>query len=55
MGVDDQPAPRWALNLEVKKIFVLEPGVKVDTALGRINARAEINPWVVGAGVRYRF
>ena len=54
-GVDVEVAPRWAVNFDVKKIFFLEPDVKVDTALGRINARAEINPWVVGAGVRYRF
>jgi outer membrane protein len=54
-GVDYELAPRWALNFDVKKIFFLEPDVKVDTALGRINARADINPWVVGAGVRYRF
>lgn len=54
-GVDFEVAPRWALNLDVKKILFLEPDVKVDTALGRINARADINPWVIGAGVRYRF
>ena len=54
-GVDYELSPRWALNLDVKKIFFLEPDVKVDTAIGRINARAEISPWVVGAGVRYRF
>jgi len=54
-GVDYEVARRWALNFDVKKIFFLEPDVKVDTALGRINARADINPWVIGAGLRYRF
>ncbi len=54
-GVDLEVAPRWALNFDVKKIFFLEPDVRVDTAIGRVNARADINPWVVGAGVRYRF
>lgn len=54
-GVDFEVAPRWALNFDVKKILFLEPDAKVDTALGRINARADINPWIIGAGVRYRF
>lgn len=54
-GVDVELAPNWLLNIDAKKILFLEPDVRVDTVVGRINARAEINPWVVGAGIRYRF
>jgi outer membrane protein len=54
-GLDVELAPRWLLNLDAKKIFFLEPDVKVDTLIGRLNARADISPWVVGANVRYRF
>lgn len=54
-GVDVELAPNWLLNLDVKRLQFLEPDLRVDTALGRVNARAELNPWVIGTGVRYRF
>lgn len=54
-GTDVEIAPNWLANFDVKKIFFLEPDVRVDTSVGRINARADINPWVIGAGIRYRF
>lgn len=53
-GVDVEVAPNWLVNFDVKKIF-LQPDVNVDTVIGRIGATADLNPWVVGAGVRYRF
>lgn len=54
-GTDVEIAPNWLANFDVKKIFFLEPDVRVDTSIGRLNARADINPWVIGAGIRYRF
>lgn len=54
-GTDVEIAPNWLANFDVKKIFFLEPDVRVDTSVGRLNARADINPWVIGAGIRYRF
>lgn len=54
-GVDVEIAPNWLFNFDVKRLQFLEPEVRVNTVLGRINANAELNPWVIGAGVRYRF
>jgi len=54
-GTDVEIAPNWLANFDVKKIFFLEPDIRVDTSIGRLNARADINPWVIGAGIRYRF
>jgi outer membrane protein len=51
-GVDVELAPSWLLNFDAKKIW-LNPGVSVNS--GAISARADLNPWVVGASVRYRF
>ena len=54
-GVDVEITPNWLFNLDVKRLQFLEPDVRVNTALGRINANAELNPWVIGASVRFRF
>jgi outer membrane protein len=54
-GLDVEVAPNWLVNIDLKKIFFLEPTARVDTVLGRVSTTAEINPWVFGAGIRYRF
>lgn len=51
-GVDYEIAPNWLANLDVKKIF-LRPEASVNSGL--VNARVNLDPWVVGASVRYRF
>ncbi len=51
-GLDYEIAPNWLANLDVKKIF-LRPSVSVNS--GMINGRADLDPWVIGASVRYRF
>lgn len=53
-GIDIELAPNWLLNFDVKWIY-MRPDVTVDTAVGRINATANIDPFVFGVGVRYRF
>ena len=53
-GLDVEIAPNWALNLDVKWLY-LRPDVAVETTVGRINATANIDPWIFGIGVRYRF
>ncbi|PZW41031.1 outer membrane protein [Humitalea rosea] len=53
-GLDIEFAPNWLLNFDVKK-FYLRPDVAVETSVGRINATTNLDPWVVGMGVRYRF
>jgi len=54
VGLDIELAPNWLMNLDVKKLF-LRPDVAVDTAVGRINATADLDPWIFGVSVRYRF
>lgn len=51
-GVDYELTPSWGLNFDVKKLF-LRPDVSVNS--GAIGARADLDPWIVGAGLRYRF
>ena len=51
-GLDYEIAPNWLANLDVKKIL-LRPEASVNSGL--IHARVNLDPWVVGASVRYRF
>jgi len=47
----------WAVNADVKKVWI-NSDVTVDftTALGAtVDAEVDINPWVVGVGMGYRF
>lgn len=53
-GIDIELAPNWLLNFDVKWIY-LRPDVQVDTSVGRIGANANLDPWIFGASVRYRF
>jgi outer membrane protein len=52
IGVDYEVAPNWLVNFDVKKIF-MRSDVSVNN--GAVTARANIDPWVIGASVRYRF
>ncbi len=51
-GVDYWLNDNWGLNVDVKKIYV-----DVDASIndGGITGNVELDPWVVGAGVSYRF
>lgn len=51
-GVDYQLADNWYANLDVKKIF-LKTTVDVDP-LG-VRANVNIDPWIIGIGVGYKF
>ena len=53
-GLDIEIAPNWLLNLDVKWLY-MRPDVAVDTTVGRINATTNLDPWIFGVGVRYRF
>lgn len=50
-GFDYRLADRWYLNVDVKKIF-LDADAEVNRA---IDAEVEINPWIFGLGIGYRF
>lgn len=42
------------INVDVKKVFI-NTDVTIDTVLGRVNADVDIDPWIVGVGVGYKF
>jgi outer membrane protein len=51
-GADFWINENWGLNLDVKKIFLNVDGKLND---GDIRADIDLDPWLVGAGVSYRF
>jgi outer membrane protein len=51
-GVDYALGGAWSLNLDVKKIF-LRTDVSVNS--GAVTAKVDLDPWIVGLGVGYRF
>jgi outer membrane protein len=57
-GFDYMIDRHWGLNFDVKKIY-LEPGYTATATAGPvslpINGQANINPWLIGGGVTYRF
>lgn len=51
-GVDIMLDRNWGINFDVKKLW-LEPKVSVNNGL--ITGKVKIDPWLIGAGVTYRF
>lgn len=51
-GVDYALGGAWSLNLDVKKVF-LRTDVSVNN--GAVTAKVDLDPWIVGLGVGYRF
>lgn len=51
-GFDYAISGPWSLNLDVKKIF-LDTKVKING--GATTSDADLDPWVIGLGVGYRF
>jgi len=51
-GIDYAIAGPWSLNLDVKKLW-LNTDVKVNG--GALKADVDINPWMFGVGLGYRF
>jgi len=51
-GTDIWIGENWGLNLDVKKIFL-----DVDASLnnGAVKADVELDPWLIGAGLSFRF
>ncbi|WPB86617.1 OmpW/AlkL family protein [Sediminicoccus rosea] len=52
IGVDYEIAPNWLANFDLKWIL-MQPDVSVNS--GFVRARADINPFVISAALRYRF
>jgi outer membrane protein len=55
IGFDYMLDRHWGLNVDVKKLW-LEPNYSatVNNAIP-VSGRANIDPWLVGAGVTYKF
>ena len=53
-GFDYMLDDHWGVNLDVKKLF-LEPDYDVTVAGNKLHGTAELNPWLIGAGITYRF
>ncbi|MEQ5776158.1 OmpW family protein [Thalassospira sp. NFXS8] len=53
-GFDYAISGPWSLNVDVKKIF-LNTDVSVNTGAGTVKADADLDPWLFGIGIGYRF
>jgi outer membrane protein len=53
-GVDYALTDNWMLNIDVKKLF-LSTKASMYAGPARITANVDIDPWIVGFGVGYRF
>ncbi|WP_411033508.1 OmpW/AlkL family protein [Shinella sp. BYT-45] len=54
VGFDYMLDEHWGVNFDVKKLF-LEPEWKVDFNGAPLTGKAKLDPWLVGAGITYRF
>ncbi|MBO9195732.1 OmpW family protein [Rhizobium sp. 16-449-1b] len=53
-GFDYMFDEHWGLNVDVKKIF-LRPDFNVNVGGADMTGKAKLDPWLIGAGVTYRF
>lgn len=53
-GFDWMIDRHWGLNFDVKKIF-LEPDFVLQAGPAVLTGNADLNPWLIGGGVTYRF
>lgn len=51
-GLDYSVSGQWYVNADVKKLYL---GTDVTLNGGALNAKVDLDPWVVGLGVGYRF
>ena len=54
VGVDVNITGHWFANIDVKQIF-LSTTAHLNTVLGPVTAKTDLDPLVVGAGIGYRF
>lgn len=53
-GFDYALSEKWCLNLDVKKIWV-EVDVEVDALGTTVETSVDVDPWLLGIGIGYRF
>ncbi len=51
-GIDIALTGNWSLNLDVKKLFI---STDVKAAGGALKTTVDLDPWLVGVGIGYRF
>lgn len=54
-GLDINVAKGWAINLDVKKLFISSNVTASVPGVGNVTTNVKINPFVYGLGVQYRF
>ncbi|PBB51983.1 MULTISPECIES: OmpW family protein [Mesorhizobium] len=54
VGFDYMVDQHWGVNFDVKKLF-LKPDFDVTVAGAKQTGKAELDPWLIGAGVTYHF
>ncbi len=55
VGFDYMIDEHWGFNFDVKKIFLETDWSATHSTLGPLSGKAKLDPWLVGAGVTYRF
>ncbi len=53
-GFDYGINENWAINFDVKKVMI-NTDVRIQSGATQIDADVDINPWILGVGVAYRF
>lgn len=53
-GFDYMIDKHWGVNVDIKKLF-LEPDFTVGVGSAVLSGTADLNPWIIGGGVTYRF
>ncbi|MER9463450.1 OmpW family protein [Mesorhizobium australicum] len=54
VGFDYMVDQHWGVNFDVKKLF-LKPAFDVTVDGAELTGKAELDPWLIGAGITYRF
>ncbi|ESZ30833.1 MULTISPECIES: OmpW family protein [unclassified Mesorhizobium] len=54
VGFDYMMDQHWGVNFDVKKLF-LKPEFDVTVDGAKLTGKAALDPWLIGAGVTYRF
>jgi len=54
-GVDFMIDDHWGINFDVKKIFLDTDVTAVSPVLGVVTGDVDIDPWLIGGGITYRF
>lgn len=54
VGFDYMVDEHWGVNFDVKKLF-LKPDFDVTVAGAKLTGKAKLDPWLIGAGLTYRF